>query len=246
MIVHEKALKQKAIFLFLTFSICQNAFSKAKDQNSFVMATHTRPPINEILNEIYQVIFKELGKPLKFLKQYPGKRVLLDTNTGSLDGDASRIRGIKAIAPNTENYRLVDEPIIRVQLVVVTKKGVTFKNIDWNNINSGRVAYIRGSMRIRKNVVEKNRLPCTRLNCFKLLHIGRVKSVVMFKRMAVKTLEKDGIDAEKLVIHPKPLMEFDLYPFVHKKHANHIPKMEKLIREIKAKGIYGQILAKYE
>ena len=214
----------------------------------FVFATHVKPPSSDLTTQLYTELFKRMGHTFK-MKLLPGVRVLIAVNKGQYDGDGNRVNNLKTIAKeNLDNYRLVNEPIVTQALVMVTLASRNVPSPSYDEANTGRVAYLRGSKRIRKNVFAENRVPVNSPNqALNMLLAKRAESAIFFKLMANDIFRKDIKHKYKsIVVHAKPVDLFLLYPYVHKSNEALIPEMENTLREMKKDGTYQKIVDKFE
>ncbi len=212
---------------------------------NFVFATHTKPPLSDKIAAVYQEAFERMGHSVEFIT-LPGRRIIYFVNDCVIDGDASRIKNFQQItSDNTENYLLIDEPIITIELVVIVKKGVDFVPASWATINTGRVAYIGGSMHIKNNVAVHNRVALPKASTvLEMVKRGRVQSAVLFKEVATELINKNKAYNNYLKIIDEPIDRFYLYPFLNKKHIGLRAKLIKVLQEMKLDGSYEAIINK--
>jgi polar amino acid transport system substrate-binding protein len=183
---------QKSIKQYIVFPILLLISSSILANTKFVFATHTDPPLSDKIIAVYQEAFDRMGHTVEFIN-LPGRRIVQFTNDDVIDGDASRIKDFQRITGgNTGNYLIVDEPIYTIELVVITKKDVDFTVVDWKAVNTGKVAYVSGSMHIENNVATHNReaLPEASM-ALEMVKRGRVQSAVLFKTVATELFKKN-------------------------------------------------------
>ena len=135
--------------------------------DKLVFATHARPPLSLYLTEVIQEALKPYSIDIQVIEM-PGSRVISQVNNGHVDGDLSRVINFKDISDaNTSNYRLVKEPIVLTEIVMLTLAQMEISRpMTWETINQGKVAFLRGSKTIRKHLII-----C--FNQFWFLHIKR-------------------------------------------------------------------------
>lgn len=225
------------VLVFFSSSILANT--------NFVFATHTKPPLSDKIAAVYQEAFDRMGYSVEFIT-LPGRRIIYFVNDGVIDGDASRIKNFQQItSDNTENYLLIDEPIITIELVVIVKKDVNFEPISWATVNTGRVAYISGSMHIKNNVSVYNRVALPKASTvLEMVKRGRVQSAVLFKTVATELINNNKAYNNYLKIITKPIDSFYIYPFLNKKHIGLREKFIKTLQEMKLDGTYEAIINK--
>jgi len=228
------------IFLLALFS------GHSLAQTKFVFATHAKPPLSDKIEAIYQAAFHRMGYSAEFII-LPGRRIVYLVNKGIIDGDASRLKSFKQISSDkTDNYLLVDEAIINIELVIIVKKEADLSPVNWQVVNEGSVAYISGSMNIQEHVDTKNRNPLP--EAFAVLEMvkrERVRSAILFKTVATDLFKQDPSYHQHLKIIALPLESFNLYPFLNKKHENLQIPFKKTLQAMKADGTYREIMNRF-
>lgn len=222
-------------------------FSKSlQAEQKVVLATHTKPPLSNIIEAIYREAFDRMGYELSFIT-LPGRRVVSLVNNGVIDGDASRMQTFKDISSDkTDNYILVDEPVIDIELVVIVNKNVELAAVDWKWINEGKVSYISGSMHIQNNIEAKNRVPLPQIYAvLEMVKRGRTRSAILFKSMAIEMFNKEAAYYDHLKIIDMAIDTFYLYPFLNKKHIGLQSNLKKTLQEMKLDGTYSTIINRF-
>ena len=209
-------------------------------------ATHTGPPLSHFLGEVLQNALAPHGLGVEMIEM-PGRRVISEVNSGKMDGDPCRVDNFKQISrDDTSNYVKVNEAIVLTRIVMVTGKETRIGAPSWAAANQGKIAFLRGSKRIRKNIQEKNRHPVTRnLYALKLVAQGRIRSAVMFASVADLLLHDNPGLKEQLIIHEKAIMAYNQFPYLHRKHADLIPGLESSLKHLKHTGRFKKIAARH-
>lgn len=232
-------------FQWIIVFLCMFA-SPAFAANSLLFATHARPPVSDYLREVLSEAFAPMGIEIS-LREMSGDRVIQMVNRGEADGDSSRFRRFRSISNKAaENYRLVEAPIVHVRLAMVTHEDTAVEEPSWESVNQGNVVFLRGSKRIRKNVEPENRNEVERVEkALELLSSDRFRSAVVFHSQAQRVFRDNPVLADSLVLHEKPLESFNLYPYLHKKHAALIPGLEASLKTLRENGTMARIAEKY-
>jgi polar amino acid transport system substrate-binding protein len=214
--------------------------------DSLRFATHARSPLSDYLREILTVAFEPMGIGIA-VEEMSGDRVIQMVNEGKADGDPSRIRRFRSVSNEAaDNYRLVDAPIVHVKLVMVTHKDTPVDAPSWESANRGNVLFVRGSKRIRKNVAPENRNEVEQVEkALELLSNDRFRSAVVFHSQAQLVFRDNPVLRDSLVLHEKPLESFNLYPYLNKKHAALIPRLEEALKKLRVDGTMARIAEKY-
>ena len=186
-------------------------------------------------NQLSAEIFKRLNIKLTFIR-LPSQRALIHANKGIDDANIARIKGLEKKWPN----------IIRVPESVITWEFTAFirgqntKINGWNSLKSYSVGHMNGwqiyekKAAVAKKVIKSN----SPRQLFELLKNGRIDLALFERSQAPYWFNKLKYSARPLT---PPLAVKPLYIYVHKKHKNLVPKMAKVISEIKQDGTYQKI-----
>ncbi len=205
----------------------------------FVFYTGVQAPRNVILEKRLHEAFKRIGLKFKLVTPGSSQRALVLANEDG-DGDASRIAGVKQIAPeNTKNLIQISESIDTVKMFVYTKGAVA--SVDGYE----SLAHLQNGFRVGVKLLEKN-IPGERImlpdspRLFQMLYDGRLDTVVEWPSIADKIIKENSYSG--ITKLPKPLIDMPLYPFIHKKHRALIPAIEKALKEMKKDGTFTEII----
>lgn len=226
--------------------IISNLLLNGAQAETLKFSTHTPPPLSSFVEDVLRHALAKNGLKLNF-KKMPGRRVIYMVNNAIIDGDAMRRLDFTEISnDSTKNYRRVNEGIYKVSLHIVSHKDTGLIESDWDKINKGSVTYIRGSKFIRKNVLTNNRRPAETIkNIALLLSNKRVNSAVIFKSALSLHREKQPHLFKDLVINPKPVASFWLFPYLNVHKEKHILPLANAIRELKLNGAYNRLLEEH-
>lgn len=68
----------------------------------------------------------------------------------------------------------------------------------------------------------------------------------MFSSVAKDLLRKNPKLNEKLIIQTPAVMSFTLFPYLNKKHAKLLPKLESSLHKLKVNGFIEKVTKKYQ
>ncbi|ASP47105.1 hypothetical protein B5D82_04560 [Cognaticolwellia beringensis] len=230
----------------ILFLICVSVPVLAADK--LVFATHVRPPLSLYLKEVIQESLKPYAIEVKVIEM-PGSRVISQVNGGYADGDLSRVINFKDISDaDTSNYRLVNEPIVLTEIVMITlAKKEIIRPITWETINQDKVSFLRGSKTIRKYLNIENRVAVSsNTQVLEMVANKRVNSAIMFASVAKNMLNQSPELNSKLMIQSPPVLSFHLFTYLNKKHADLIPKLELSLKQLKDDGFLENTANKYQ
>lgn len=214
----------------------------AQDKPVFVMGT-TRPegtPVGTWIRRIYTEAFRRLDMPLRFEVQ-PIKRLRTSIADGQLDGEALRLADFASDLPTVIR---VEEPVIdAVFAVYAVDPKLRIHRLEDLRDGPLRGAYPRGLVECERAlapVLTPQRLaevPLTE-HGLRMLHSGRADFVCGMDSVVLSSaLEPEFRGTPPLlkvidVAPPQPL-----YLHVHQRHADLVPRIAKVLREMKGEGL---------
>lgn len=186
-------------------------------------------------NLISAEIFKRLDITLNYIR-LPSKRSLLYANKGIDDGNISRIKGIEK---NWPNLMRVPESVMSWEFTAFSRTN-DIKLNGWKSLKNYTVGHVRGWQIYEKKAAGAKKIIKAKdaRQLFDLLKTGRIDLALFERFQAPYWFNKIGYSANAL---STPLAVKPLYIYVHKKHKNLVPKMAKVISEIKQDGTYQKI-----
>lgn len=166
--------------------------------------------------------------------QLPAERALKNANKGIDDGDMLRIAGLQGLYPNLIQ---VPESVMSIELMVFTKNHTNTVS-KWDDLNPYSVAYITGWKILERNVSKFHEVSKVKNveQLFTILMKDRVDIILYERWVGLGYMKSHQITGIK--IHEPPLSKQLVYVYLHKKHKDIIPKLAKMIKEMKADGSY--------
>lgn len=222
----------------LTFTTLQ--FNTAMAQNPLVLNISVPAPFHTndgkgFVDVILKEVFERIDIEIKIV-QLPAERALVNANSGIDDGEAHRIVGIEKIFPN-----LIPVPVTwpKMRFVAFTM-GEDFPTDNWSQLNSRPVAFINGWKILEREITDNGQVTLARdaNQLFDLLTHGRVEVVIYDAWLGLAHLQENNIQGVR-ILEPA-FAERDLYMYLHKKHADLVPRVEKSFRAVKADGTYDR------
>lgn len=204
---------------------------------SGVLAPYTTPDRTGFLDQIIKVLFQEVGLEAELLI-YPTatERGMLNANEGVDDGLAMRVAGLEKQYPNLIR---VPEPIAINDFVAITTRH-RFDTSKWESLEPYVVSYIIGWKVFEYNVPKAKERTLVRDadQLFTLLARDRA-DVVLYERWQglLKTREM-GL---KVQVMEPPLKRTPMYIYLHKKHADLVPRVAQALSRLKQNGTYAKI-----
>jgi len=202
-----------------------------------VGAPYTTPDRSGFLDQLLLAVSREIGVAVEVLV-YPAasERSLLNANEGVDDGQALRVAGLEQQYPNLIR---VPEPVIVNDFVALSSKH-RFDTPNWDALAPYAVTYIIGWKVFEANVPKGTERTLVRSadQLFVLLDKGRA-DVALYERWQGLALAR-GMNLKVQAMEP-PLLRTDMYMYLHKKHAELVPRMAQALLKLKKNGAYQRI-----
>lgn len=206
---------------------------------TITVSTNNTPSDRKALEEISKEAFRRLG--VKFnLTSLPSERSLQFANQGEVDGEGLRVAGLGQQYPDLIQ---VPERYIRISFVAFAKDRTISLDKGWASLASRSVAHITGwklfeaqagAARLVNKVDKSEQL-------FRMLDSGRVDLALYTLTDGNAMLRDMGL--KDIVALTPALQEVDMYLYLHKKHAELVPKLAQQLRDMKADGSHARILS---
>ena len=212
--------------------------------DTITMAFEKQPdkePLFMLAQLLYTEAFKRMGMTFTY-RVYPGQRCSVMANLGKVDGEPGRFKGYSRICPNMV---LVDEPVATLhEAAFATDPSLSLTG--WQSLKGTdlRVEYIIGCQAeefyLPKLVPpEKLSRVGTIEQSLKKLYAGRIDVLVQTESSVMAVLLNPKFKNYNIV-KVGIIAELDVYPFLHKKNAALAPQLAKVLKEMKAEGLFEQ------
>ena len=200
--------------------------SSAYAQKQLVFSTHNTA-VNKICSRILIEAYQKIGLKIN-IESYPSKRSLIMANTGRVDGEVCRVEGIDK---DYSNLVMVPVGLQSFDAVVFTNKQ-DLSISGWSDLNPYRIGLMRGAILAHQYTEGMTVHSGTHLDQLLLmLYKNRLDVVVTERHMGISIIKQLSLDG--ITIIEPPLVVFNSYHYVHKKHAAFIPSLVKVLKEMK-------------
>ena len=215
--------------------------TKASGTIVFVGSLETKNSVQgRWLNLLYTDLFGRLGYTFRY-DNFPPKRASLLSDRGAVDGEINRVLEYQDEHPNMIR---VGEPHFSITIAAyAVKPNISLSSWSSFDNNTFKVAYRRGIYIVEKNLTARikpkylfeinrveqgiNKLFAGRTD----LYVGAEAAV----RRVVKELKDDGVDVTKLY-QVGVMTTHDMYVYLHQKHADLVPQVTELLKDMKEDG----------
>ena len=192
--------------------------------------------------------FRRLGYGFELIT-YPAKRCPAEVDNGNVDGDSHRIFNFNANG-DYPNLIRVEESIQSIDESAFSKK-LNFKPAGWESISPYQIIYLPG-IKVIELGLEKAAVPsgnrirvANHEQAFKMLAMDRGDLIIVNSNTGNYFLKKLNLRDSGIKLLTPPLVQFDLYPYVHKKHTYLSKKLALVMRAMKKDGTFKKIVSRY-
>ena len=189
---------------------------------------------------IIRQAYGRLGIGVVF-ETFPAERALQMSNRGLADGELVRIEGIDAEFPN----------LIRVPVSHVTAEQMAFGRdpavvVDgWSSLRPYKLVFHRGYKVAEANTAGMDRhLAGTDLAAFKMVEAGRRDLALANRFTGAAVIEALGF--RDVVMITPPVQVDPLFHYLHMKHADLVPKITAVLREMADNGEMDAIRRRFD
>lgn len=189
-----------------------------------------------VLTEAY----KRAGIDFEIKEISSVERVLVESNSGRLDGEVNRL---PVIEKKYANLIRVPTPINIMETVVFTKNK-TFVVNGWDSIRPYSIVIRKGVKHLESNTMGMNvKKFTTNDQLFKVISNDRYDICVNPRLNGLSEIRKQKLASIK-VLEP-PLDIKPMYHYLHKKHKDLVPVINKVLLEMQEKGEIERIRIRY-
>ena len=212
------------------------------NENKFYISTSyknllSNPEKSGMLDRIMDEAFRRIGLEAEIVFTSTEKS-LVDVNAGLLDGELNRVAGMEKEFPNLLR---VPEPNMTMHFVAFAKQD--FQIDGWESIRNLYIGIVKGWKILEQNTTgfPHRTLVPSETELFTMLHKDRLDVALYSKLTGYAALEELNYDE---IIHLEPpLVSRKMHLYVHKRHADLVPKIADALRSMKDDGSYERIVS---
>ena len=216
--------------LFLALPPCP-AGAQTLVLNTDGAAPHSRADGSGFEDRIVTEAFRRAGAAVRLLR-LPSERALQNANQGLDDGNFPRIAGLERLYPNLV---MVPESMSSFPCAAFTRDpGLTA--LAWADLRGPQVAYVLGWKLVELNVPAVQTLQHVRdqETLFALLDKGRARIVLADLHTGREIIRRKGYRNMRALL--PPLADPPMFLYLHKRHADLVPRLAEALREMKRDG----------
>ncbi len=187
-------------------------------------------PIADVSEKVLSEAYQRIGIQIQMIT-LPAERALLTSNSGDVDGEVNRIKGIEKIYLN-----LMMVPVVINMLEgVVFTKDVSIHVTKWNSLKPYKIGIRRGTKFAERGTKGMDvDFVTTNMQLLSKLDMGRCDVIVTSRLEGldqIKQLHLTGI----YILEP-PLVRLKLYHYLHKKHITLLPDITNVLQKMEEEG----------
>ncbi len=211
----------------------------AQAQSVIRLARIAEIPDQYVGGEMLRAVYARLNIKLEF-EDVPGKRALLLSSSGELDGEIQRIGSLSEEYPTLIR---VDPAINYIEPSVFTTK-LHFEVNGWDSIRDHSIGIVRGvgsseaGTRGMAHVTAATSLE----NLIQMLDADRFDVMVSDLFSGLVAVRKLNLQSRIYPLSP-PLERIYIYHYLHERHRDLVPKVGKAIAEMEASGELARLRA---
>jgi len=202
--------------------------------------TSAEPYVTDAHDGFLDLVLAEVGRRMGVefrILRLPAERALISANEGVIDGEVNRLAAIEKQYPN-----LLRVPeAIRVSHFSAFARDKSIRPTA-EEIRKRPVGLVKG-FKIFEKVVEGAPHVTTTDDgeqLLRLLSLGRIDIALFNKTDGAIVAKKLGL--KNIIALEPPLLSADSFPFLHKRHAELVPKFAAALKAVKAEGLYDRWL----
>jgi ABC-type amino acid transport substrate-binding protein len=206
--------------------------SPSQAQSVIRLARIANVPDQIVGGEMLRVVYAKLNIKLEF-EDVPSKRALALSSAGELDGEIHRIGGLSREYPTLLQ---VTPAINYIEPTVFTTK-LHFDVAGWDSIRDYSIGIVRGVGSSEAGTRGMSRVTATTSNenMIQMLDADRFDLFVLDLFSGLVTVRKLHLQARIYPLSP-PLERISIYHYLHERHRDLVPKVEKVIEDMTASG----------
>ena len=179
--------------------------------------------------------FQRAGVELRLVK-FPAERGLINANAGLEDGDLARIAGLEKQYPNLVR---VPEKLVDLEFAAFSKDASIPSN--WQAMRQRSVGHIKGWKIYEQNLAGAEHVVTADdpVQLFRLLDLNRIDVALYERSFGMALAKQQGLN----VVRPlaPPLAVRGMFIYLHKRHANLVPRLADALRAMKRDGFYQRV-----
>lgn len=211
--------------------------AEAHGQATLHLARLENIPDQAVGAEILKAVYLRLGIPVDFVDM-PAKRALIESSQGRVDGEVQRILAVEQEYPTLIPVRV---SINYIEPAVFSKR-LDFQVDGWESIRPYQIGIVRGVGSSERGTKGMPRVEAvsTMDQLMLMLASDRLDVAVNDRFSGLLVCARLHLEKSVRPLSP-PLEHIPLYHFLHRRHAELVPRVEEALRQMQASGELEQL-----
>ncbi|OIQ50157.1 Bacterial extracellular solute-binding protein, family 3 [Pseudodesulfovibrio hydrargyri] len=200
-------------------------------EHRLVFSTFPAGGMHDLFDHILSEAYARLGYEVE-LQGYPAERALFMANDGLVDGEAGRV---SVVEKNNPNLIRVPTPLYVNRIAILTTDTEIDPAKGWDQFLSLRTCIRNGYKFLESRVKGENcHVVSSYEKMMQLLKNGRVDVGLAEFFDILPTLGKVGMGRVRMLC--EPMASNPMYHYLNKRHADLVPKIDAVLRDMAAEG----------
>ena len=200
-------------------------------EHRLVFSTFPPGGLHDLFDHILSEAYARLGYEIE-LQGYPAERALLMANDGLVDGEAGRVN---VVEKTYKNLIRVPTPLYLNRIAILTTGVEVVPAAGWGQFSNYRTCIRNGYKFLESRVTGENRhVVSSYEKMLALLKNDRVDVGLAEFFDLLPALNKVGLGDVRMLCDP--MASNPMYHYLHKRHADLVPKIDAVLRDMAAEG----------
>jgi len=229
---------QRIYYLLVIFSYLYATNVMAVENTTMTFSTISGAEVQFVSARVIKEAYKRLNISVK-IKDLPARRSLAMSNSGTVDGELSRVANLEKKYPSLIPVKV---PVNFIEGMALSKDKPV--NVDgWKSLLEYKLAIRRGVVFSEQgtkgmNVQVLNSWEAT----ISALSTGRADVVIIPRTIANRIIK--SYPNINIIINEPPIVSLPIFHYLHEKHRSMAPKIEKVIKKMATNGTIKTIIDK--
>jgi polar amino acid transport system substrate-binding protein len=207
------------------------AWADDDPERRLVFSTFPEGGMHDLFEHILREAYARLGYEIELLG-YPAERALLMANTGLVDGEAGRV---SVVEKAYSNLIRVPTPLYLNRIAILTTGAEIDPARGWGQFSDCRTCIRNGYKFLESKVGGENiHVVSSYEKMIQLLKNDRVDVGLAEFFDILPTLGKVGMGNVRVLC--EPMASNPMYHYLHKRHADLVPRIDAVLRDMVAEG----------
>lgn len=219
-------------FLLAAFLMAMSWTSPTLADDTLIFASREKTITNRFAELVLSEAYDRLNINIEFAI-YPDARSVEEANEGRADGEVARLA---SVLTRYTNLKLVPVPLFHSELSAFVHDRYEMDISDWQSLKAYSLTTVRGFEYVQHKLEGSPfRTVATAAKAIQMVEDDLVEVAVLNRFLGLLAIAKTG--AKNVKPHDPPLARLPAFHLLHKKHADLIPKVTAVLKEMEQDGV---------